>query len=135
DQARADFAAALAHDPMLEMALLGSAQLGHFSNVAQSIDACRRVLEQNPLSEDAWLWLGVCCGKQGEVAAAVAHFDRALEIRPDFAEAMTAKIFTLEFMPDADFELHQAVRREWWQRIGSRIPRRGLPPRDLDPER
>ena len=135
DQARADFAAALAHDPMLEMALLGSAQLGHFSNVAQSIDACRRVLEQNPLSEDAWLWLGVCCGKQGEVAAAVAHFDRALEIRPDFAEAMTAKIFTLEFMPDADFELHQAVRREWWQRIGSRIPRRALPPRDLDPER
>ncbi|UFZ04433.1 tetratricopeptide repeat protein [Bradyrhizobium ontarionense] len=135
DQARADFDAALAGDPMLEMALLGKAQLGHFKDVAQSVDACRKVLEQNPRSEDAWLWLGVCYGKQGEVSAAVAHFDRALEIRPDFAEAMTAKIFTLEFMPDADFELHQAVRREWWQRIGSHVARRPLPPRDLDPER
>ncbi|MGC2777578.1 MAG: tetratricopeptide repeat protein [Bradyrhizobium sp.] len=135
DQARADFDAALARDPMLEMALLGKAQLGHFKDVAQSVDACRKVLEQNPRSEDAWLWLGVCYGKQGEVSAAVDHFDRALEIRPDFAEAMTAKIFTLEFLPDADFELHQAVRREWWQRIGSHVARRPLPPRDLDPER
>ncbi|BAM88543.1 O-linked N-acetylglucosamine transferase, SPINDLY family [Bradyrhizobium oligotrophicum S58] len=135
EQAKADFDAALVGDPWLEMALLGKAQLGHFKDVAQSVDACRKVLEQNPLSEDAWLWLGVCYGKQGEVAAAVAHFDRALEIRPDFAEAMTAKIFTLEFMPDADFELHQAARREWWQRIGSRIPQRRLLPRNLDPER
>ncbi|GLH77323.1 acetylglucosamine transferase [Bradyrhizobium sp. SSBR45G] len=135
DQARADFDAALAGDPMLEMALLGKAQLGHFKDVAQSVDACRKLLEQNPRSEDAWLWLGLCFAKQGEVAAAIAHFERALEIRPDFAEAMTAKIFTLEFMPDADFELHQAARREWWQRIGSHIAQRSLPPRDLDPER
>ncbi|MGJ5178139.1 tetratricopeptide repeat protein [Bradyrhizobium oligotrophicum] len=135
DQAKADFDAALVGDPMLEMALLGKAQLGHFKDVAQAADACRKVLEQNPRSEDAWLWLGVCFAKQGEVAAAIAHFDRALEIRPDFAEAMTAKIFTLEFMPDADFELQQAARREWWQRIGSHIARRSLPPRDRDPER
>ncbi|NPU67687.1 tetratricopeptide repeat protein [Bradyrhizobium sp. 83012] len=135
DQAKADYEAALARDPMLEMALLGKAQLGHFKDVAQSVDACRKVLEQNPRSEDAWLWLGVCYAKQSEVAAAIAHFDRALEIRPDFAEAMTAKIFTLEFMPDADFALHQAARREWWERIGRHIPQRSLPPRDLDPER
>jgi predicted O-linked N-acetylglucosamine transferase (SPINDLY family) len=135
DQAKADYEAALAHDPMLEMALLGRAQLGHFKDVAQSVEACRKVLEQNPRSEDAWLWLGVCYAKQGEVAAAIAHFDHALEIRPDFAEAMTAKIFTLEFMPDADFAQHQAARREWWERIGNQIPQRSLSPRDLDPER
>ncbi|WP_316225683.1 tetratricopeptide repeat protein [Bradyrhizobium sp. SZCCHNS3052] len=135
DQAKADYEAALARDPMLEMALLGKAQLGHFKDVAQSVDACRKVLEQNPRSEEAWLWLGVCYGKQGEVASAVAHFDRALEIRPDFAEAMTAKIFTLEFMPEADFALQQAARREWWQRIGAHIPRRPAAKRDLDPER
>ncbi|WP_315798926.1 tetratricopeptide repeat protein [Bradyrhizobium sp. SZCCHNRI3043] len=135
DQAKADYEAALAHDPMLEMALLGKAQLGHFKDVAQSVDACRKVLERNPRSEEAWLWLGVCYAKQGEVVAAVEHFDRALEIRPDFAEAMTAKIFTLEFMPEADFALQQAARREWWQRIGAHIRRRPAPKRDLDPER
>ncbi|MGJ4892275.1 tetratricopeptide repeat protein [Bradyrhizobium sp. HKCCYLS3077] len=135
DLAKADYVAALARDPMLEIALLGKAQLDHFTDIAQAVDGCRKVLEQNPRSEDAWLWLGICFGKQGELDAAIAHFDRALEIRPDFPEAMTAKIFTLEFLPDADFELHQAVRREWWQRIGSHIARRAPPPRDRDPER
>ncbi|WP_316187566.1 MULTISPECIES: tetratricopeptide repeat protein [unclassified Bradyrhizobium] len=135
DQAKVDYEAALACDPWLEIALLGKAQLGHFKDVARSVDACRKVLERNPRCEDAWLWLGVCYAKQGEVDAAVVHFERALEIRPDFAEAMTAKIFTLDFKPDADFELHQAIRREWWQRIGRHIAQRSLPPRDLDPER
>jgi len=135
DQATADFGAALARDPRLELALLGKAQLGLFKDVAQSMDACRKVLEQNPVSEVAWMWLGVCCAKQGEIATALQHFDRALQIKPDYAEAMTAKIFTLEFMPDADFAQHQAARREWWQRIGAQIPQRTLPARDLDPER
>ncbi|CCD92679.1 putative O-linked N-acetylglucosamine transferase, SPINDLY family; TPR domain protein [Bradyrhizobium sp. ORS 375] len=135
DQAMADYEAALAHEPTLEVALLGKAQLGHFKDIAWSVNACRKILEQNPRSQDAWLWLGICYAKQGEIAEAIAHFDRALELKPDFAEAMTAKIFTLEFMPGSDFELHQAVRREWWERIGSQIARRSLLPRDRDPER
>ncbi|MGJ4932465.1 tetratricopeptide repeat protein [Bradyrhizobium sp. HKCCYLS2038] len=135
DQAMADYEAALARDPMLEVALLGKAQLAYFKDISVTVNACRKVLEQNPRSLDAWLWLGVCFGKQGEVEAAVEHFDRALEIRPDYPEAMTAKIFVLEFKPGADFALHQAVRREWWERIGVHIARRPAPVRDLDPER
>ncbi|MGJ4947751.1 tetratricopeptide repeat protein [Bradyrhizobium sp. HKCCYLS20291] len=133
--AMADYEAALARDPMLEVALLGKAQLAYFTDISVTVNACRKVLEQNPRSLDAWLWLGICFGKQGEVEAAVAHFDRALEIRPDYPEAMTAKIFVLEFKPGADFALHQAVRREWWERIGVHIARRPAPVRDLDPER
>ena len=136
DQAEADFDAALAIDPLLEVALLGKAQLGVIKdNIAPAMEACRKVLEQNPASEVAWTWLGACFVKQGEVATALQHFDRALEIKPDYGDAITAKIFALEFMPGADFAQHQAARREWWNRIGAQLPQRQLPSRDLDPER
>jgi predicted O-linked N-acetylglucosamine transferase (SPINDLY family) len=136
DQAEADFDAALVIHPLLEVALLGKAQLGVIKdNIAPAMEACRKVLEQNPASEVAWTWLGACFVKQGEVATALQHFDRALEINPDYGDAITAKIFALEFMPGADFAQHQAARREWWSRIGSQLPQRQLPSRDLDPER
>jgi predicted O-linked N-acetylglucosamine transferase (SPINDLY family) len=136
DQAKADYDAALASDPMQEIALLGAAQINVLKdNVAPAMEACRKVLAQNPSSEVAWTWLGACFVKQGEIATALQHFDRSLEIKPDYGDAITAKIFALEFMPGADFAQHQAARREWWTRIGAQIPRRDMPPRNLDPER
>ena len=136
DQAKADYDAALASEPMLEMALLGAAQINVIrDNIAPAMDACRKVLEQNPSSEVAWTWLGACFGRQGELATALEHFDRALELKPDYGDAITAKIFSLDFMPDADFARHQAARREWWSRIGVQIPQMLLAPRDLDPDR
>ncbi|MGH6716195.1 MAG: tetratricopeptide repeat protein [Bradyrhizobium sp.] len=135
-QAEADFDAALAIDPLLEVALLGKAQLSIVKdNIALGMEACRKVLEQNPASEVAWTWLGACFVKQGEVATAMQHFDRALEIKPDYGDAITAKIFALEFMPDADFSRHQAARQEWWTRIGAQLLPRPLPRRKLDAER
>jgi predicted O-linked N-acetylglucosamine transferase (SPINDLY family) len=136
DQAKADYDAALASDPMQEIALLGAAQINVIrDSIAPAMDACRKVLAQNPASEVAWTWLGACFARQGELVTALQHFDRSLEIRPDYGDAITAKIFTLDFMPDADFAQHQAARREWWSRIGAHIPQRSLSPRDLDPER
>ncbi|MGJ5130660.1 tetratricopeptide repeat protein [Bradyrhizobium oligotrophicum] len=136
DKAMPDFEAALALDPRLDVALLGFAQLSAIKdNIAPAMDACRKVLEQNPQSEVAWTWLGECFCKQGDLATALQHFERALEIKPDFGDAITAKIFLLDFMPDTDFAQHQAVRREWWTRIGSKITRRPPPVRDRDPER
>jgi tetratricopeptide (TPR) repeat protein len=133
DQAKTDYDAALARDPMLDMALLGAAQINVIrDNIAPAMDACRKVLEQNPSSDVAWTWLGACFGRQGELATALQHFDRALELKPDYGDAITAKIFTLDFMPEADFARHQAARREWWQRIGAGISQATLPPRDLD---
>jgi len=136
DQAKADYDAALASDSMQEIALLGAAQINVLrDNIAPAMESCRKVLAQNPASEVAWTWLGACFVKQGEVATALQHFDRALEIKPDYGDAITAKIFALEFMPGADFAQHQAARREWWHRIGAQIPRAKLLPRELDPER
>src|SRR6185437_6072250 len=134
-QAEADFDAALAVDGELEAAWRGKAQIavdrGH---VGQAVAACNRVLARNPNCEVATLLLGACCAKQGEIDAAIAHIDRALEIRPDFQEAITAKIFMLDFV-DVDFAVHQAARRYWWNAIGSSVQRRRLLPRNLDPER
>jgi predicted O-linked N-acetylglucosamine transferase (SPINDLY family) len=135
-EAEADFDEALAIEPTLEPALLGKAHVGVITDkTAMALAACKRVLERNPNSEVALAWFGACLGKQGDIAGALQQFDRALEIKPDFEDAVTKKIFALDFLPEADFARHQAVRREWWTRIGAQIPRCGLPPRDLNPER
>ena len=125
--AEADFDAALAIDPSMETAWVGKAQIATLSgNVAQAVAACMKVLEQNPASEVAISQLGACYPKQGDILAAIEHFDRALAIKPDYEDAITMKIFALDFAPDADFAVHQAARRAWWDRIGAKIPQREL---------
>ncbi|MGJ5036814.1 MULTISPECIES: tetratricopeptide repeat protein [unclassified Bradyrhizobium] len=135
-EAEADFDAALATDPGLEAALLGKAHVCVLTErIAPAMLACKRVLEQNPASEVALIWLGTCLAKQGDTAGAIQHFDRALEIKPDFEDAMMKKIFALDFYPGADVAVHQAVRREWWERIGAHISQRQLAAIDRDPDR
>jgi predicted O-linked N-acetylglucosamine transferase (SPINDLY family) len=135
-EAEADFDAAAALDPSLELAWRGKAQVGLLtSSVAQAIVACKKVLEQNPTSEIGLTLLGVCLGRLGETAAAIQHFDRALEIKPDCDEAITRKIFYLDFLADADFAAQQATRRYWWDAIGSKFLRRKLAARPLDPQK
>jgi predicted O-linked N-acetylglucosamine transferase (SPINDLY family) len=136
DQAEADFDAALAIEPSLEAALCGRAHVRVLTgNIASAMSDCRKVLEQNPSSEVAHGWLGACFAKQGDTEAAIRHFDRALEIKPDYEDAITKRIFALDFLPAADFATHQAARREWWNRIGARIPRRQPQRSNPDPDR
>jgi predicted O-linked N-acetylglucosamine transferase (SPINDLY family) len=135
-QAGADFDAALALEPSLEQAWRGKARLDTVTdNVAQAIVACKKVLEQNPTSENGLTLLGACFAKMGDAAAAIQHFDRALEIKPDYGEAITSKIFYLDFCPGADFAAQQAARRYWWDAVGSKFPRRQLAARPLDPQK
>jgi predicted O-linked N-acetylglucosamine transferase (SPINDLY family) len=135
-EAEADFDAALAIDGELEAGWRGRAQVALLSgNVARAIATCNKVLEQNPASEIALVVLGGCYARLGEIDAAVAHFDRALAIKPDFEEAISKKIFALDFIPDADFAVHQAARREWWEAIGAKLPRRQLRRRQPDPDK
>ena len=136
DKAEAEFDAALALDPNLEAALCGKATLRALDeNVPQAISACHKVLAQNPRSETALSLLGACFALQGEIATAIEHFDRALAIKPDHEDAITKKIFALDFMPRVGFAELQAARSHWWDAIGSRLPRRSLGERNLDPER
>jgi predicted O-linked N-acetylglucosamine transferase (SPINDLY family) len=133
-QAEADFDAAVALEPSLELAWRGKAQVSMLTgSVAQAIVACKKVLEQNPTSEVGLTLLGACLGRLGDIAAAIQHFDRALEIKPDYDEAITKKIFYQDFLPDADFAAQQATRRYWWNAVGSKFPRRRLAARPLDP--
>jgi predicted O-linked N-acetylglucosamine transferase (SPINDLY family) len=126
-QAEADFDAALAFDPMLEVAWEGKAAIRILSgDVAQAIAAAVKALELNPASATAIMLLGACYARQGDIETAVEHYDRALDIKPDYEVAIAKKIFALDFAPDADFTIHQAARRTWWERIGAGIPRRQL---------
>ena len=110
-QAEADFDAALALEPTLEPAWLGKAQIGMLAgNIAQAIVACKKALEQNPTSEIGLARLGACFASLGDAAAAIQHFDRALEIKSDCEEAIGNKIFYLDFLPEADFAVKQAAR-------------------------
>jgi predicted O-linked N-acetylglucosamine transferase (SPINDLY family) len=133
-EAEADFDKAIALEPSLELAWRGKAQVNmNTGNLAQAMVACKKVLEQNPTSETGLTLLGVCLARLGDTGGAIAHFDRALELKADCEDAIKHKIFYLDFLPEADFAVHQAMRRYWWDTIGSKFPRRKLAARPLDP--
>lgn len=135
EQAAADFDAALAISPRLEMALQGKAQVSlSLGNTAQAILACTALLEQNPRSATGLALMSACFANQGEVASAIELLDAALAIAPD-ASLIGRKIFFLDYLSEADFAVQQAARRQWWDLVGSRVPRRKLSARQLDPER
>jgi predicted O-linked N-acetylglucosamine transferase (SPINDLY family) len=135
-QAEADFDAAVAREPALEIGWRGKAQLAMLTGrVEQAVIACKNVLEQNPTSEIGLTLLGACLGRLGDTAGAIQHFDRALELKPDCDEAITKKIFYLDFLPGTDFATQQATRKYWWDAVGSKFARRKLAARSLDPER
>lgn len=136
EQAAADFDAALVQSPRLELALRGKAQVNLLlGNTAQAIAAVKILLEDNPRSDYAIVLLGACHANQGDVATALQYLDTALEISPDYADAIARKIFILDYLPEADFAVQQAARKSWWDAIGARLPQRTLPPRRLDPDR
>jgi len=136
DAAADDFDAALRANPALAQAWQGKAQVCLFKNrTLEAIAACEQALRLDPAAEPALSLLGGCHLRNGDTANAIACYDRALAIRPDYEDAITRKIFALDFVEGADFATHQAARRTWWDQIGSRLPRRQLEPRDMDPGR
>ncbi|WP_316167179.1 MULTISPECIES: tetratricopeptide repeat protein [unclassified Bradyrhizobium] len=135
-EAEADFDRAISLDPDLQVGWQGKAQIWLLNgNVAQAMAACKRVLDTNQTAQAALTLLGACHGRLGDVTSAIALFDQALAVQPDYEEAITKKIFYLDFLPGADFAAHQAARRYWWDMVGSRLPRRQLAARSLDPDR
>jgi predicted O-linked N-acetylglucosamine transferase (SPINDLY family) len=135
-QAEADFDAAIAREPTLDVAWRGKARVSMaMGNVAQAIIASKKVIELAPASETGHALLGSCLGKLGDTAGAIRHFDRALEIRPDCEEAITNRIFHLDFLAEADFAVQQAARRYWWDAIGCKFARRQLAARSLDAQK
>jgi predicted O-linked N-acetylglucosamine transferase (SPINDLY family) len=135
-KAEADFEAALKDDPHNERALCGKIHVGLLlGKFNQAIPLCNKVLEINPNSEVALSMLGGCFAHLGDPVTAIAHFDRALAVKPDHEDAITRKIFALDFVPNIDFAAQQAARKYWWDQVGAKLPRRQLKARPLDPEK
>ncbi|MCK1734694.1 tetratricopeptide repeat protein [Bradyrhizobium sp. 138] len=136
EPALADFDAALAVSPKLELALRGKAQVCLvMGKTAPAIAAATALIEQNPRSEIGLALMGFAFSTQGDMDAAIEYLDRALAVRPDYGDAIRGKIFLEDYRAEADFVVQQAVRKSWWDQIGSKLPRRELPKRPLDPEK
>ncbi|MCK1360290.1 tetratricopeptide repeat protein [Bradyrhizobium sp. 199] len=136
EPALADFEAALAISPKLELALRGKAQTCLvMGRTAQAMAAATTLIERNPRSEMGMALMGFAYSNQGDMDTAIAYLDRALALRPDYGDAIRGKIFLQDYRAEADFVVQQAVRKSWWDAIGSKIPKRTLPKRELDPEK
>jgi tetratricopeptide (TPR) repeat protein len=93
DEAQAHFAQALAQDPNYSDALLGVARVYQAERrLAEAERATLCALEQNSDNQaEALAELGSIYTEMGETAKAVAHYDRALELDPDFPDALIGK--------------------------------------------
>jgi predicted O-linked N-acetylglucosamine transferase (SPINDLY family) len=137
-EALPDFERAIAIEPDHSAALTNRASAWLQSRrIADALHDCERALAIEPDSFRALSVLGQCLAGLGRVDEAIASFDRALAIKPDSQDAISSKIFTLDFAAGADFARHQQVRRVWWEQIGSKIPAApaGSHANDRDPRR
>ncbi|MEZ2141476.1 tetratricopeptide repeat protein [Bradyrhizobium sp. DN5] len=100
--------------------------------IAQASHDCEKALAIAPDSIQAHSVLGLCLAGLGRVEEALASFDRALDIQPDLQSAISNKIFTLDFVPNASVEQHQQARRVWWEQIGAKIASEAAGPHDND---
>ncbi|MGR4926629.1 tetratricopeptide repeat protein [Bradyrhizobium sp. CAR08] len=136
EQALADFDAALALSPRLEVALQGKAQVNLVKgNTAEAIAAVETLLEENPRSDIGIALLASCYASQRDIATALEHLDAGLAMAPDYADLIGRKIFFLDYLPEADFSVQQAARKQWWDAIGAKLAQRALAPRTLDPDK
>jgi len=122
DDAMADFDRVIALAPGNEEAWFGRANLLiQAKRVAEALPDCERALAIAPDSFRAHSLLGQCLAALGRFDDAIASFDKALAIKPDFPEAISNKIFALDFVADADVAQHQQVRRTWWEQVGAKV--------------
>jgi len=135
-KAAADFDAALAINPDSAPAWIGKAKVSlQRGDLGGTIAACEQALQRDPYAESATVLLGIGLAQQGHTNEAIAHFDRVLAFNPEYEDAICKKIFALDFAPGAGFEAQQTVRRQWWDLVGKKFPRRQLAGIDRDPDR
>jgi len=97
--------------------------------------AGRRATDLAPRSALAWRNLAVTLQEQGRADAAIAAYDRALAIDPDFREAQSGRLFCLNY-DDAWSAGEIAIdHRRWGDRVQVATPRPGPWPNAPDPDR
>jgi predicted O-linked N-acetylglucosamine transferase (SPINDLY family) len=132
----AEVAVALAPVEQQHLPLMARAEVAFaMKDTGLAISLAERVLRKWPGSARAFIMLASCRAAAGDIAEAVALFDRALASAPEEHTAISGKIFALDFLDGATVADQQAARRLWWERIGSTRLRRRLEAIDTDPER
>jgi predicted O-linked N-acetylglucosamine transferase (SPINDLY family) len=137
-QALAELDRALALAPGLVEAWVGRGHaLQQCNQLSEAVVCFERALSLDPRCGRAHALLGLCLAGLGRIDEAIARFDDALAIKPDFEEAISLKIFVLDFAPGAGFAEQRDARKMWWDRIGSRVsaPSREPHPNIRDPHR
>jgi predicted O-linked N-acetylglucosamine transferase (SPINDLY family) len=138
DEASADYNRVIALAPDNANGWYGRATvLVRNKGIADALPDCEKALAINPAFFQAHILLGQCLAGLGRVDEAHASFDRALAIKPDFEDAITNKIFALDFVADASVAQHQQARQLWWERVGAKIASAAVGPHDnsCDPDR
>jgi tetratricopeptide (TPR) repeat protein len=122
DDALANFDKALAINPRLAEAWLGRGNvLLNTNHLADAMAAYNKAIEARPDYFKALIQIAACLLKQGNAAEAIAFHDKALAIKPDFGDAISNRIFSLDFIATAGFPEHQEARRQWWNEVDAGI--------------
>jgi predicted O-linked N-acetylglucosamine transferase (SPINDLY family) len=122
DKALLEFDQALALAPDLTEAWLGRGHaLQQRKRTSEALKCGERALSLEPASYRAQVLMGHCLASLGRIDEAIARFDDALAIKPDFAEAISVKIFVLDFAAGAGFEQQRDARRVWWEQVGAKL--------------
>jgi tetratricopeptide (TPR) repeat protein len=122
EEAAIDYDRVLALAPDFADAWFGRANvLFQSMRIAEALPDCEKALAIAPDSFRAHSLLGQCLAGLGRIDEAIASLDKALTIKPDFPDAISNKIFALDFVADADVAQHQQVRRVWWEQIGAKL--------------
>jgi predicted O-linked N-acetylglucosamine transferase (SPINDLY family) len=119
---------ALALSPGLAMAWVGRGDaLRQAKQLAEALTSCARALSIDPRSYRAHALQGHCLAALGRTDEAIARFDDALAIKPDLADAISAKIFAVDFRDGVTFAEQRDVRKLWWERVGAPIAAASVP--------
>ena len=97
--------------------------------------ALRRSLQMRSGSALAWRNLAVILQEQGRAADAIAAYDRALALDPDFAEAARGRLFCLNYDEGRPADDVAREHRAWGERVQARAPKPAPWPNPPDPER
>ncbi len=128
--------AAIALTPSAPLVLVAAAETARMAgHSARAAELAEQILEKTPKDQTALSILGSCMAAWGDARGALSKYDEAIAIAPNYGAAIANKIFVLDFVPEADFAVHQDARRWWWDHIGQYLPRCGLDSIDLDPDR
>lgn len=95
--------------------------LAELNRLDEALADYDKAIAVKPELAGAWIGRGNVFLRQGRIEEAIACYDTVLETRPDDPDAISNKIFCVDFLPDTTFAEQQAVRAVWWREIGQKL--------------